>query len=906
MSLNVIGYQFDNIILDLKNRQIRRAGKNLVLNTKYFDVLVYLVSRHHQLTTREQIFQHIWGDVIVTDTALSQCIKDIRKVLDDKVKNPSYIKTIPKQGFMFIKEPKSFFEDSDSLNGALISQNITKRPYKFLDFYAEEDADLFFGRNAEIQSICSKILTHRSLILYGRSGVGKSSIVHAGVLPTLRDKVEQVFVMRSYQNPLQEIMQILFTNRKEGSKIDVIELFKCAYASKDQTVILIFDQFEEFFTRTNQGLQEEFIELIGKIFSINTIQLKVLFVIREDLFAEMSRFKKVFPEVFHHEYRLQRLDQAHAKLAITEPAKKVGCEVEEQLVQNILKDLSDKVFIDPPQLQIVCDALYDLKSSDLEISLESYDQLGGASQILSKYLERVIQRYHQGDMDMAKTILTNLISIDNQRLIVPITKLEKEIRYKFKGTDKIHQLISDLVKARVLRYSLRDGETLVELTHDFLIPEIARWQSEEIYAVKQAQAVIDRAIENYKSHRFLMDLDMIDLILPLGDKLHFTDDEADLMVKSMLIRGCIPPKWLIEKSPKISQLIQETINDDRADIRVCAIESAALKIKPKLKSVLTDLALWDPDLMVRKTASIVLAEKYSESIDNDLLNKEATLKAGIVRKAVSLAFIRDHNKQLCRVWQLPLTISLLVLFGLMWIRLRRNKELIFKETLGGGIGAALSGLFVGILLGITLVFYRQAQVYESTTLLLVLSSLGTITGLLAGLGISFGMSAMRYIGYRHSRYWCVVGAILGGGLVGGISHIIGVDTLQALFGQDLSGIAGAYEGAFIGLGLSIGYFSGDLPGQGRPWIRVFTAALGAMLAAIFLTLIKGNLFSASIEIIAHSFVNSQINLQPLANLFGEAHFGQISRLILGAVEGFLFGGFLVLGMEFFRRKHQYF
>ncbi len=235
------------------------------------------------------------------------------------------------------------------------------------------------------------------------------------------------------------------------------------------------------------------------------------------------------------------------------------------------------------------------------------------------------------------------------------------------------------------------------------------------------------------------------------------------------------------------------------------------------------------------------------------------------------------------------------------MRLRREKLEILKSTLGGAFGAAISGLMVGLVLGILLVVFRQTPVFESTTLILVLASLGSIAGLLAGVGISLGMTAMQSIGYRHSPYWSVIGAVLGGALIGGILHVIGVDTFQALFGQQLSEIAGAYEGAIIGLGLSLGYLAGGVTNHKRMLMRIAMAALGTMLAAILLTLIKGNLFSASIETIARSFVNSQINLQPLAKMFGESHYGQLSRLILGAAEGLLFGSGLTFGLEFSRK-----
>ena len=97
---------FDNFIIDTKNRQVIRNNQNLQLNTKYFDVLLYLIQNHGRLITKEELFLNIWGDTYVTDMALSQCIKDIRKTLNDNARNPKYLKTVPKHGFIFLIEPK--------------------------------------------------------------------------------------------------------------------------------------------------------------------------------------------------------------------------------------------------------------------------------------------------------------------------------------------------------------------------------------------------------------------------------------------------------------------------------------------------------------------------------------------------------------------------------------------------------------------------------------------------------------------------------------------------------------------------------------------------------------------------------------------------------------------------------
>src|ERR1051325_628374 len=96
------GYYFDDFFVDVANRQLRRQSEPLPLNSKYFDVLLLLVSECGQLVEKQRIFDEIWKGVFVTDAALTQCIKDIRKQLGDDAANPRYIKTVPKHGYIFI------------------------------------------------------------------------------------------------------------------------------------------------------------------------------------------------------------------------------------------------------------------------------------------------------------------------------------------------------------------------------------------------------------------------------------------------------------------------------------------------------------------------------------------------------------------------------------------------------------------------------------------------------------------------------------------------------------------------------------------------------------------------------------------------------------------------------------
>jgi len=99
-------FMLDDFRIDIINRQISFDGNLLSLTAKYFDVLIYFIKNNNRLISKNELYLNIWGDPYVTDTALSQCIKDIRKALNDDPKNPQYLKTVPKHGFIFLKEPE--------------------------------------------------------------------------------------------------------------------------------------------------------------------------------------------------------------------------------------------------------------------------------------------------------------------------------------------------------------------------------------------------------------------------------------------------------------------------------------------------------------------------------------------------------------------------------------------------------------------------------------------------------------------------------------------------------------------------------------------------------------------------------------------------------------------------------
>lgn len=95
-------FEFGDFQIDLKNRELRQNGHPVALNARYFDALVLLVRDHGELIPKDRFFAEIWDNTFVTDAALTQCIKDIRKQLGDDVSHPRYIQTVPRHGYRFI------------------------------------------------------------------------------------------------------------------------------------------------------------------------------------------------------------------------------------------------------------------------------------------------------------------------------------------------------------------------------------------------------------------------------------------------------------------------------------------------------------------------------------------------------------------------------------------------------------------------------------------------------------------------------------------------------------------------------------------------------------------------------------------------------------------------------------
>lgn len=97
-------FRFGRFTLDVESRLLCRDGAALDVSSRYFDALVLLVRNAGGLVPKDKFMDDVWRGVPVTDEALTQCIRSLRRALDDDATRPSFIETVPKHGYRFIAE----------------------------------------------------------------------------------------------------------------------------------------------------------------------------------------------------------------------------------------------------------------------------------------------------------------------------------------------------------------------------------------------------------------------------------------------------------------------------------------------------------------------------------------------------------------------------------------------------------------------------------------------------------------------------------------------------------------------------------------------------------------------------------------------------------------------------------
>lgn len=95
-------YAFSGFVLSPGRRLLVREGREVPLIPRYFDLLLLLVEARGRAVTRREIFDAVWSDVVVSDGALSQAVRTLRRALGDDPREPAFIRTVSRHGYQFV------------------------------------------------------------------------------------------------------------------------------------------------------------------------------------------------------------------------------------------------------------------------------------------------------------------------------------------------------------------------------------------------------------------------------------------------------------------------------------------------------------------------------------------------------------------------------------------------------------------------------------------------------------------------------------------------------------------------------------------------------------------------------------------------------------------------------------
>jgi hypothetical protein len=287
-------------------------------------------------------------------------------------------------------------------------------PYPGLAAFSASDSARFFGRTAERRLLVANLRAARVTVVHGPSGVGKSSLLHAGVVPALESldpPPPLVVVSRWDADTLTNLSAGITSALGLDASPDFSEAMAALRHRDGEAFVLILDSFEEYLrladTPALEGVDEALAELAGSYHLI----ARVLIAIREDQLAGLDRFDGLIPDILGNVIRLEPLTRDAALEAIEGPldgwnavAREHGADavtLEPGLEQDVLDELtklsrdSDEPRTDriaPPLLALTMRTLWDtdVGSGGTTLRRATLASLGGAGRILAAHLDSAL------------------------------------------------------------------------------------------------------------------------------------------------------------------------------------------------------------------------------------------------------------------------------------------------------------------------------------------------------------------------------------------------------------------------------------------------------------------------------------------------------------------------------------
>jgi tetratricopeptide (TPR) repeat protein len=386
-----------------------------------------------------------------------------------------------------------------------------QHPWLGLASFTEDTRAYFYGREDEVAELVRRVQRKTLTLLFGQSGLGKTSILRAGIVPWLRPMdycpvYVRIDYSRESPSPAEQIKAAIFRATQEsgqwtqtGVAVAGESLWEFLHHRDDilrdasgKTLIplLIFDQFEEIFTLAQSDdfgrkRAAEFIEDLADLvenrapkalearieqdesaaerFDFTRSDYRILIALREDYLAHLEALKEVMPSITQNRMRLARMTGEQALSAVVKPGGKlVSLEVAESIVRFIAggSELRNAE-VEPSLLSLICRELNNARIAKGRAEI-SVDLLAGSHDtILADFYERTLADQPEA---LRRYIEDELLTDSGFRESIA----EERVRKAFAAAGARPDALAALVDRRLLRIEERLDVRRVELTHDVL------------------------------------------------------------------------------------------------------------------------------------------------------------------------------------------------------------------------------------------------------------------------------------------------------------------------------------------------------------------------------------------------------------------------------------------------------
>jgi hypothetical protein len=383
-------------------------------------------------------------------------------------------------------------------------------PWLGLASFTEDTRRYFYGRDEEIAELSRRVQRKLLTVLFGKSGLGKTSILRAGLVPRLRIQGYcPVYVRVDYAEgtpePSEQIKQAIHEAStagrwtQVGSAVQGESLWEFLHHRDDvlrdndgKTLIplLIFDQFEEIFTlaqgdESGRARAARFLEHLADLvenrppkvlearldaddeaasqFDFARGDYRVLIALREDYLAQLESLRSAMPSVSQNRLRIAPMTGQQALAAVLEPGKRlVSQEVAEAIVRFVAGGAEiANAEVEPALLSLICRELNDTRVAAGNTEITQGLLAGSHASILSNFYERALADQPPA---VRRIVEDDLLTESGFRENVA----EEKLLARFVAAGVPRAALAALVNRRLLRVEERLDIRRVELTHDVL------------------------------------------------------------------------------------------------------------------------------------------------------------------------------------------------------------------------------------------------------------------------------------------------------------------------------------------------------------------------------------------------------------------------------------------------------